>query len=176
MQWARSALRGLGWRELAGTVRWPDGGSVADGRRQAGSGRARNRAKARLNWFSQGQRWGRCRVRRRAERVSRPAREKKRRRRVLVVTSCSPRPMRTVQRAITCTASQAPLAAQLSRVNYICRTHCLNKTVTQRVDGGCRWHTRLSLQGGEPGPRVARALATNHGTCERLMIEGVLPR
>ena len=44
-------------------------------------------------------RWGRCRVRRRAERVSRPAREKKRRRRVLVVTRRSPRPMRAVQRA-----------------------------------------------------------------------------
>ena len=45
-------------------------------------------------------------------RVSRPAIEKKRRRRVLVVTICSPRPMRPVQRArlwsITCTASQAP--------------------------------------------------------------------
>ena len=25
-----------------------------------------------------------------------------------------------------------PLAAKLSRVNYICRSHCLNKTVTQR--------------------------------------------
>ena len=91
---------------------WPDGGSVADGRRQVGSGRARNRARARLNWFSQGQRCGRCRVSWRAERVSRPAREKKRRRRVLVVTTGSPRPMRAVQRArlwaITCTASQAP--------------------------------------------------------------------
>ena len=67
--------------------------------RQAGSGRARSRARARLNWVSQGQRWGRCRVRRRAERVSRPAREKNRRLRVLVVTICSPRPMRAVQRA-----------------------------------------------------------------------------
>ena len=41
--------------------------------------------------------------------------EKKRRRRVLVVTSCSPRPSRAAQRArlwaITCTASQAALAA-----------------------------------------------------------------
>ena len=37
---------------------------------------ARSRARARLNWVSQGQRWGRCRVRRRAERVIRPAREK----------------------------------------------------------------------------------------------------
>ena len=64
-----------------------------------------------LNWFSQGQRRGRCKVRRRAERVSRPAREKNRRRRVLVVTTCSPRPMRAVQRT-PCTASQAPLAAK----------------------------------------------------------------
>ena len=74
------------------------GESVADGRRQAGSGRARNRARARSNWASQGQRCGRCSVRRRAERVIRPAREKNRRLRVLVVTTCSPRPMRAVQR------------------------------------------------------------------------------
>ena len=51
---------------------------------------------------------------RRALRVMRPAREKKRLRRVLVVTSCSPRAMRPVQRArlwaITWIASQAPLA------------------------------------------------------------------
>ena len=75
---------------------------------------ARSRARARLNWVSQGQLWGRCRVRRRAERVIRPAREKNRRRRVLVVTTCSPRPVRAVQRArlcaITCIASQAALA------------------------------------------------------------------
>ena len=49
----------------------------------------------------------------------RPAREKNRRRRVLVVTTCSPRPMRAVQRAmlwaITCTASQAALAAKRPR-------------------------------------------------------------
>ena len=81
---------------------------------QAGSGIARSRARARLNWVSQGQRCVRCRVRRRAERVSRPARPKKRRLRVLVVTICSPRPIRTVQRArlwaITWTASQAALA------------------------------------------------------------------
>ncbi len=103
------------WREFAGTFGWADGGSVADGRRQAGSGIARSRARARLNWVSQGQRSGRCRVRRRAA-LSRPAREKNRRRRVLVVAICSPRPIRAVQRArlwaITCTASQAPLAAK----------------------------------------------------------------
>ena len=77
---------------------------------------ARSRARARLNWVSQGQRCGRCRVSRRAERVSRPARAKNRRRRVLVVTVCSPRPMRAVQRARLCaivwTASQAALAAK----------------------------------------------------------------
>ena len=102
--------------ELAETFSWLDGGSMADGRCQAGSGRARNRARARLNWASQGQRWGRCRVRRRAEWVSRPAREKNRRRSVLVVTICAPRPMRAVQRsrlcAITWIASQAALAAK----------------------------------------------------------------
>ena len=68
------------------------------------------------NWVSQGQCWGRCRVRRRAERVIRPTRAKNRRLRVLVVAIRSPRPMRAVQRArlcaITCTASQAPLAAK----------------------------------------------------------------
>ena len=74
-------------------------GQWQTGCRQVGSGRARNRARASLNWFSQGQRWGRCKVRRRAELVSRPAIEKKRRRRVLVVTTCWPRPMRAVQRA-----------------------------------------------------------------------------
>ena len=67
--------------------------------RQAGSGMARSRAKARLNFSAQGQRSGRCRVNRRAERVSRPAREKNRRRRVLVVAIRSPRPIRAVQRA-----------------------------------------------------------------------------
>ena len=66
------------------------GGSVADGRRQAGSGMARSRARARLNCSSQGQRRGRCRVNRRAERVIRPAKAKTRRLRVLVVTVCCP--------------------------------------------------------------------------------------
>ena len=72
---------------------------MADGLRQAGSGIACSRARARLNCSSHGRRLGRCRVRRRAERVSRPAREKNRRRRVLVVTICLPGPIRAVQRA-----------------------------------------------------------------------------
>ena len=79
---------------------------------QEGSGRARDLARARLNWVSQGQRWGRCRVRRRAEEV----REKNRRRKVLMVTTSSSRPIRAVQRArlwaITYTASQAALAGK----------------------------------------------------------------
>ena len=91
-----------GLARVGGAFGWPDGGSVADGRSQAVSGMARSRARARLNCSSQGQRRGRCRVNRRAERVSRPARAKTRRRRVLVVTICSPRPMRAVQRARLC--------------------------------------------------------------------------
>ena len=64
------------------------GGSVADGRRQAGSGMARSRARARLNCSCQGQRRGRCRVNGSAERVIRPAKAKTRRLRVLVVRMC----------------------------------------------------------------------------------------
>ena len=73
----RIRSRGLsrpGWREIAGTL-----GQLQDGRRQAGNGMACSRAKARLNWVSQGQRRGRCKVRRRAERVIRPTRAKTRR-------------------------------------------------------------------------------------------------
>ena len=86
--WAGASLRGrwVGWRV--------SGGRAPSGREW----RARNRARARSNWASQGQRCGRCSVRW-PERVIRPAREKNRRRRVLVVTTCSPRPMRAVQRA-----------------------------------------------------------------------------
>ena len=109
-EYAAGNARGPGWREFAGTLGQSQAG------RQAGSGMARSRAKARVNWDSQGQRRGRCRVRRRAERVIRPTRAKTRRLRVLVVTVRSPRPIRAVQRArlcaITCTASQAPLAAK----------------------------------------------------------------
>ena len=104
-----------GLARVCGDVRLA-GGSVAEGCRQAGDGIACRRARARLTFSAQGQRSGRCRVNRRAERMSRRAREKNRRRRVLVVTSCSPRPMRAVQRArlcaITWTASQAALSAK----------------------------------------------------------------
>ena len=117
-------------------------------RRQAGSGRARNRARARSNWASQGQRCGRCRVRRRAERVIRPAREKNRRRRVLVVTTCSPRPMRAVQRAmlcaITCTASQAALAAKRPAGRWFNPTPCLRSRMAFSISAWRRWSASSS--------------------------------
>ena len=94
----RRSPRGPDWRELAGRSvgrRRVSGGWAPSGWEWNGSQPGR----ARLNFSSQGQRLGRCRVRRRAERVSRPARERKRRRRVLMVTTCSPKPMRAVQRA-----------------------------------------------------------------------------
>ena len=90
----RIRSRGLsrpGWREIAGTL-----GQLQAGR-QAGNGMACSRAKARLNRVSQGRRRGRCKVRRRAERVIRPTRAKTRRLRVLVITVRSPRPIRAVQ-------------------------------------------------------------------------------
>ena len=82
---------------LAG--RW---GSCRTGR-QVGSGIARSRARARLNWVSQGQCCGRCRVRRpcRAGESSGPGR------RTAAggswwSRSADPRPMRAVQRARLC--------------------------------------------------------------------------
>ena len=84
-EYAAGNSLGPGWARVCGDLRL-SGGWVGRRRcRQAGSGMARSRAKARLNFSAQGQRSGRCRVNRRAERVSRPAREKNRRRRVLVV-------------------------------------------------------------------------------------------
>ena len=145
---AARGARGPDWREFAGTFGWADGGSVADGRRQAGSGIARSRARARLNWVSQGQRCGRCRVRRRAERVSRPAREKNRRRRVLVVAICSPRPIRAVQRArlwaITCTASQAPLAAKRPDGMWFRPTPYLRSRMAFSISAWRRWSASSS--------------------------------
>ena len=74
----QEALARPDWREFAGTFGWPDGGRLPpppSGREWEGA----HRARARSNWASQGQRCGRCSVRRRAERVIRPAREKNRR-------------------------------------------------------------------------------------------------
>ena len=125
-----------------------DVGSVEDGHRQAGNGTARNRERAQLNWVAQGQRCGRCRVRRRAERVSRPAREKNRRRRVLVVTTCSPKPIRAVQRArlwaITCTASQAPLAAKRPDGMWFSPTPYLRSRMAFSISAWRRWSASSS--------------------------------
>ena len=65
-EYAAGNSRGPGWHEFAGKLGQLQAGS------QAGSGMARSRAMARVNWVSQGQCWGRCRVKRRAERVIRP--------------------------------------------------------------------------------------------------------
>ena len=123
-------------------------GQRAGRRHPPRDGRARNRARARLNWFSQGQRFGRCKVRRRAERVSRPAREKNRRRRVLVVTSCWPRPMRVVQRArlwaITCTASQAALAAKRPEGRWFSPTPYLRSRMAFSISAWRRWSASSS--------------------------------
>ena len=112
-------------------------------RRQAGSGRARNRARARSNWASQGQRCGRCSVRRRAERVIRPAREKNRRRRVLVVTTCSPRPMRggTLKKCVT---SQAALAAKRPEGRWFNPTPCLRSRMAFSISAWRRWSASSS--------------------------------
>ena len=61
-----------GLARVCGDVRLA-GGSVAEGCRQAGDGIACRRARARLTFSAQGQRSGRCRVNRRAERMSRRA-------------------------------------------------------------------------------------------------------
>ena len=64
-EYAAGNSRRPGWREFAGTL------GQLQACLQAGSGMARSRAKALLNWVSQCQRRGRCKVRRRAERVIR---------------------------------------------------------------------------------------------------------
>ena len=132
-----------GLARVGGAFGWPDGGSVADGRRQAGSGMARSRARARLNFSSHGHRLGRCRVNRRAERVSRPARAKNRRRRVLVVAIRSPRPSRAVQRArlwaIACTASQAALAAKRPEGRWFSPTPYLRSRMAFSISAWRRW-------------------------------------
>ena len=71
----RAPARGCARRARA-CWREPRSRAGAVSGRQAGSGSARNRASAAAHWPAQGQRFGRCRVQRRAEWVSRPARAK----------------------------------------------------------------------------------------------------
>ena len=134
--------RGLEWREFAGTL-----GQLQTGR-QAGSGIARSRARARRTLPSPGQPLGRCRVRRRAERVSLPAREKNRRRSVWVVTIPSPRPIRAVQRArlctITCIASQAALAAKRPEGMWFSPTPYLRSRMAFSISAWRRWSASSS--------------------------------
>lgn len=118
------------------------------GLHKEGSGRARSRSSVLLNWFCQGQMWGKCRVSRRALRVRRPAMEKKRRRRVLAVTIGSPRPMRVVQRsrlcAITWTASQAALAGKRPEGRRLRPTPCFNSRMAFSTSTWRRWSASRS--------------------------------
>ena len=133
----------------AGPRVWHHGGRVKPrGRRQEGGGRARNRARALLNWFRQGQPCGRGRVRRRALRVMRPAREKKRHRMVLVVAIGSPSPMRVVQRArlwaSTCTASQAALTGKRPEGRWLSPTPYLRSLMAFSISAWRRWSASSS--------------------------------
>ena len=116
--------------------------------RQTGSGSARSRASAAAHWPVQGQRFGRCRVQRRAEWVSRPARAKKRRLSVLVVTIPSPSPSRAVQRArlcaITCTASHAAFAAKRPEGRWLSPTPYLRSRIAFSTSACRRWSASSS--------------------------------
>ena len=151
----RSRSAGTNRRQLAGSIardavvgRLPQapGGKMLD-RGQARSGIARTLARAALKPTAHGQRAGRWSVSRRAERVSRPARLNSLRRSVFVVTMSSPRPIRAVQRArlwaITCTASQAPLAANLPDGRWFRPTPYLSH--------GSRSRSRRDAGGRPPG-------------------------
>ena len=135
---------------VCGDVQLPDGGSVAVVRPSGGERQRSESSEGATELASQGQRWGRCKVRRRAERVSLPAMEKKRRRRVLVVTICSPRPMRAVQRArlwaITCTASQAPLAGKRPEGRWLSPTPYLRSRMAFSISA-CAPMVGLQFQG-----------------------------
>ena len=84
-----------------------------------------------------------------ARRAGEPSvREKKRRLRVLVVTSCSPRPIRAVQRArlwaITCTASQAPLAGKRPEGRWFSPTPYLRSRMAFSISAWRRWSASSS--------------------------------
>ena len=147
---SRELSRTTGLARVCGDLRL-SGGWVGRRRcRQAGSGMARSRAKARLNFSAQGQRSGRCRVNRRAERVSRPARAKNRRRRVLVVAVCSPRPIRAVQRArlcaITCIGQPGAVGGEAARRKMI-QPHAVLQVSNGVLDLGMAAVVGLQLQG-----------------------------
>ena len=156
---ARGAPRGLTWRELAGTFSGPDGESAADGAPSGWEWYGSQSSEGATELGFPGPALGRCRVRRRAEWVSRPAREKSHRRRVLVVTICAPRPMRAVQRARLwamtpyrvrgrlCTASQAALAEKRPEGRWL----------SPRRTSGRGWRSR-SRRGGDGRPPVPGCL------------------
>ena len=118
-RWARSAGQhavgdhpGAGWRELAGTFGCPVVGqspTVPSGWEWNGSQPGQGAAELGFPRPAPGKMQSEAA----RERVSRPARAKNRRRRVLVVTTCSPRPSRAVPPARNASVSsmQSPPAS-----------------------------------------------------------------
>ena len=86
--------------------------------------------------------------------MSRPAREKTRRLSVLVVAIRSPRPMRAVQRAmlwaITCTASQAQLAAKRPDGMWFSPTPYLRSRIAFSISAWRRWSASSSRVSPSP--------------------------
>ena len=126
-------------------------GRMASGcrrRRQAGSGRARNRARARSNWASQGQRCGRCSVRRRAERVIRPASGEEPPPEGLgghhLLAQTDARCPAGDVVGHTCTASQAALAAKRPEGRWFNPTPCLRSRMAFSISAWRRWSASSS--------------------------------
>ena len=133
---------------VGGTFRWPDGGSVADqqsgwewSRSQPCQGATELGFPGPTLGQMQSEAAGRAGVS--IFMVIRPAIEKKRRRRVLVVTTCWPRPMRAVQRArlwaITWMASQAPLAGKRPDGRWLSPTPYLRSRMAFSISAWRRW-------------------------------------
>ena len=91
-----ASLMAASWGPPQPSIVWRPSRSPRVG--MASSGPWNGRTRAETNWSSQGQRRGRCRMNWRALRGILPAREKRRRRRVLVVATVSPTGMRWVRR------------------------------------------------------------------------------
>ena len=107
MRWARSALCGLGWREVAGQAP-----AVPSGRKWQGAQSCQSATELVFPRPALGQMLSEA-----ARRACEPTGEgEEASSQGLVVTTGSPRSMRAVQRArlwaITCTANQAALAAK----------------------------------------------------------------
>ena len=84
-----------------------------------------------------------------------------------MVTSCSPRPMRVVQRArlwaITCTASQAPLAAKRPEGRWLSPTPYLRSRMAFSISAWRRWSASSSRVSPSRGDEAVIAVAGEEG-------------